>query len=92
LPDDLGVVFDKNLLSGGLKEILDYLKKQRIIKKRFSMDLLHGGFATNEIADHFWRISLEFLINLIDSFDGKEKQRLSKSLIAYITGDLFVEA
>ena len=56
------------------------------------MDLLHGGFATNEIADHFWRISLEFLINLIDSFDGKEKQRLSKSLIAYITGDLFVEA
>ena len=57
---------------GGYKKAEDYLIKKRIINKRFA-DCKNYIYFTNKAADHFWKLSHNFINNIIKSLDVELK-------------------
>jgi len=67
---------------GGYKKVQDYLLKKKVISKRFTDQSWELFFLTDEIADHFWSLTLNFIVGVSNSLTGGDQQAF-KSAIMY---------
>ncbi|MCJ7773362.1 MAG: hypothetical protein MUP22_09550 [Desulfobacterales bacterium] len=72
-PPDFHGFWDEEF-KGGYKKVQDYLLKIQVIDKPFTEQSWELFFLTDEIADHFWSLALDFILGIGESLSKEDQQ------------------
>lgn len=72
-PPDFHGFWDEEF-KGGYKKVQDYLLKKQVIDQPFTEQSWELFFLTDEIADHFWSLSLDFIPGIADSLPNEDQK------------------
>lgn len=67
--------------SGGYRRAEDYLRKRKLLDKRFTEAHSEYLFLSDKIADHFWDLAREAPKAITKSLDGPERETFEKAVV-----------